>query len=168
MNQDRWAGMWKQLAGSAKEQWGELTDNPLVALAGTHDRLAGRILERYGVSKEHSARQPKASRTQPRLVCLESVKVEANPKPEELIGVSRSIGVGPSKVTLSCSRRLESQHFWVAFAQPTIGVDADEPTPSSAVVLRPVSAFEEFTDKNLRAVAFFEEGGGMIQTCRAD
>lgn len=71
MNQDRCAGMWKQLTGSVKEHWGELTNNPLVALAGTHDRLAGRVQEWYGVSKEKSAWQLKASRTQPRLIRLE-------------------------------------------------------------------------------------------------
>jgi uncharacterized protein YjbJ (UPF0337 family) len=59
MNQDRCAGMWKQLTGSVKERWGELTDNPLVAAAGTRDQLAGRIQEWYGVSKEQSARQLK-------------------------------------------------------------------------------------------------------------
>ena len=97
MNQERCVGMWKQLTGSVKEHWGELTDNPLVALAGTHDRLAGRIQERYGISKEQSAQQPKASPTQRRLVRLESVKGEANPKPQEFIGVSRTIGVGAIK-----------------------------------------------------------------------
>jgi uncharacterized protein YjbJ (UPF0337 family) len=97
MNQDRCAGMWKQLTGSVKEHWGELTDNPFVALAGTRDRLAGRAQERYGVSKEQSARQFKASPTQPRLVRLESVKGEATPKRKERAGVSRSIGVGAFK-----------------------------------------------------------------------
>ena len=81
MNQDRFAGMWKQLTGSVKEHWGELTDKPLVALAGTRDRLAGRIQERCGVSKEQSARQFRASRTQPRLVGLESVKAKPTQSP---------------------------------------------------------------------------------------
>ena len=77
MNQERCAGVWKQLTGSLKEHWGELTDNPLVALAGTRDRLAGRIQERYGISKEQSARPLMAARTQPRLRHLELVRVEA-------------------------------------------------------------------------------------------
>lgn len=59
MNQDRSAGRWKQFTGGLKEHWGELTNNPLVALAGTRDRLAGRIQESYGASKEESARQLK-------------------------------------------------------------------------------------------------------------
>jgi uncharacterized protein YjbJ (UPF0337 family) len=98
MNLERWAGMWKQLKGSMKEHWGELTDNPLVALAGTRDRLAGRLQERYGVSKEQSTRPLKASRTQPRLVRLESVKGQANPKAQERAGVSSRIGVGAFKM----------------------------------------------------------------------
>lgn len=81
MNQDRCAGMWKQFTGTLKERWGRLTDNPLVALAGTCDRHAGRIQERYGISKEQSAHQRKASRTQPRLVCLESVKAMPTQNP---------------------------------------------------------------------------------------
>jgi uncharacterized protein YjbJ (UPF0337 family) len=59
MNRDRCAGMWKQLIGSVKAHWGEVTDNPLVALAGTRDQVAGRIQERYGAAKEQSARQLK-------------------------------------------------------------------------------------------------------------
>jgi uncharacterized protein YjbJ (UPF0337 family) len=46
MNQDRRASAWKQLTGSVKEHWGELTDTPLVALAGRRDQIAGRIQER--------------------------------------------------------------------------------------------------------------------------
>jgi uncharacterized protein YjbJ (UPF0337 family) len=94
MNLERCAGMWKQLTGTVKEHWGELTDNPLVSLAGTRDRLAGRLQERYGVSKEQSTRQLKASRTQPRLVRLESAKGQANPKVQDRGGVSSNIGVG--------------------------------------------------------------------------
>jgi uncharacterized protein YjbJ (UPF0337 family) len=60
MNRDRCAGMWKQLTGRVKQHWGELTDNQLVALDGTRDQVAGRIQERYGASKELSARQLKA------------------------------------------------------------------------------------------------------------
>jgi len=60
MNRDRCAGMWKQLTGRVKEHWGELTDNPLVVSVGTRDQVTGRIQERYGASKEQSARQLKA------------------------------------------------------------------------------------------------------------
>jgi uncharacterized protein YjbJ (UPF0337 family) len=59
MNQDRFAGIWKQFSGKVKGRWGELINNPLVVTAGTRDQLAGRIQERYGVSKEQAARQLK-------------------------------------------------------------------------------------------------------------
>jgi uncharacterized protein YjbJ (UPF0337 family) len=59
MNRDRCAGMWKQITGSVKSYWGELTSNPRLALTGTRDQLAGRIQERYGVSQEESTRQLK-------------------------------------------------------------------------------------------------------------
>lgn len=59
MNQDRFAGIWKQLRGKVKEHWGKLTNDPLGVAAGTRDQLAGRIQERYGVSKEKAARQLK-------------------------------------------------------------------------------------------------------------
>lgn len=57
MNQDRCAGIWKQIRGRVKGRWGELTNNPFVVMAGTRDQLAGAIQERYGVAKEESTRQ---------------------------------------------------------------------------------------------------------------
>ena len=59
MNQDRFAGSWKQFRGNVKGRWGRLTNSPLVVTAGTRDQLAGRIQERYGVAKEEAARQLK-------------------------------------------------------------------------------------------------------------
>jgi uncharacterized protein YjbJ (UPF0337 family) len=59
MNQDRIAGVCKQFSGTMKQGWGKLTDNPLLVTAGTRDQLAGKIQERYGVSKEQAARQLK-------------------------------------------------------------------------------------------------------------
>jgi uncharacterized protein YjbJ (UPF0337 family) len=59
MNQDRFAGICKQFSGTVKEGWGRLANKPLIVTAGTRDQLAGRIQERYGVSKEAAARQLK-------------------------------------------------------------------------------------------------------------
>jgi uncharacterized protein YjbJ (UPF0337 family) len=59
MNQDRFAGIWKQFRGKVKGRWGELTDDPLAVTAGTRDQLAGRIQEGYGISKDMAARQLK-------------------------------------------------------------------------------------------------------------
>ncbi len=59
MNQDRFAGNWKQFGGKVKEQWGRLTNDPQRESAGRRDQLVGRNQERYGVAKEEAARQLK-------------------------------------------------------------------------------------------------------------
>ena len=40
-----------------RKQWGKLTDDDLEMIAGERDRLAGKIQERYGISKEEAERQ---------------------------------------------------------------------------------------------------------------
>lgn len=57
MNSDILKGKWKQLVGSAKTQWGKLTDDELDQVEGGKDRLAGLIQEKYGVTKDEANRQ---------------------------------------------------------------------------------------------------------------
>ena len=57
MNWDRIEGNWKQFKGKAKEQWGKLTNDDLDVIAGNRDKLAGRIQESYGISKDEADRQ---------------------------------------------------------------------------------------------------------------
>lgn len=57
MNRDRFHGIWMQVMGKAKERWGMLTGDPLAVAAGTRDRVAGRILEQRGISKQEADRQ---------------------------------------------------------------------------------------------------------------
>lgn len=57
MNSDILKGKWKQLVGSAKSQWGRLTDEELAEANGEKERLAGLIQEKYGVTKEEANRQ---------------------------------------------------------------------------------------------------------------
>jgi uncharacterized protein YjbJ (UPF0337 family) len=57
MNWDQIQGKWKQLAGSAREQWGKLTDSDWETIAGKKDQLIGRIQERYGVAKAEAEKQ---------------------------------------------------------------------------------------------------------------
>ncbi|HSR09532.1 MAG TPA: CsbD family protein, partial [Bryobacteraceae bacterium] len=52
MNWDQIEGKWKQLKGSAKQQWGKLTDDYLDYIGGSKDKLVGRLQERYGIKKE--------------------------------------------------------------------------------------------------------------------
>ena len=39
MNWDQIAGKWKQLKGSAKQQWGKLTDDDIDYISGSRDKL---------------------------------------------------------------------------------------------------------------------------------
>jgi uncharacterized protein YjbJ (UPF0337 family) len=54
MNWDMIQGRWKELKGSARQQWGRLTDDELERAAGDREKLAGLIQERYGQSKEQA------------------------------------------------------------------------------------------------------------------
>jgi uncharacterized protein YjbJ (UPF0337 family) len=57
MNWDRVEGNWKQLKGKVIEQWGKLTDDDLDVISGKREQLAGRIQERYGVSRDEAEKQ---------------------------------------------------------------------------------------------------------------
>lgn len=57
MNWDQVEGKWKQMKGSVKQQWGKLTDDDLDVIAGSKDKLVGRIQERYGIAKDDAQRQ---------------------------------------------------------------------------------------------------------------
>ena len=51
MNWDEVGAKWMQLKGSVKQQWGKLTDDDLDYVAGTRDRLVGRLQEKYGIPR---------------------------------------------------------------------------------------------------------------------
>lgn len=57
MNWDQIEGKWKQFKGSAKEKWGELTDDELDVIQGRRDRFAGKLQEKYGYTKEQADRE---------------------------------------------------------------------------------------------------------------
>lgn len=57
MNWDQIEGKWKQLTGSAQEQWGKLTSDDLATLTGQKDQLVGKIQERYGIAKAEAEEQ---------------------------------------------------------------------------------------------------------------
>ena len=57
MNWDQIQGQWKQYKGSAKQQWGKLTDDDMDRIDGNKDILAGRLQEQYGIEKEEAERQ---------------------------------------------------------------------------------------------------------------
>ncbi len=57
MNWDQVEGQWKQLKGSAKQQWGKLTDDDLEVIAGKKDQLLGKLRQRYGIQREEARKQ---------------------------------------------------------------------------------------------------------------
>lgn len=57
MNWDIIQGKWKQLKGATKEKWGDLTDDDLDVIDGNKDKLAGKLQEKYGWTKNEADKQ---------------------------------------------------------------------------------------------------------------
>ena len=52
MNEDIFKGKWKELKGSVKEKWGNLTDDEVTEVEGKSEKLVGILQEKYGYSKD--------------------------------------------------------------------------------------------------------------------
>jgi uncharacterized protein YjbJ (UPF0337 family) len=52
LNWDIIKGKWLQFKGEARKQWGKLTDDDWDQIAGDRDKLAGRLQEQYGWTRE--------------------------------------------------------------------------------------------------------------------
>jgi uncharacterized protein YjbJ (UPF0337 family) len=59
MNQDVFAGQWKQMRGELKSWWGRLADDELEQVGGQKDKLIGLVQERYGYTRDHAEREVK-------------------------------------------------------------------------------------------------------------
>jgi len=59
MNEDILKGKWKEIKGSVKEQWGNLTDNDLTEIAGKQEKLVGLLQSKYGYSKDKAEEEYK-------------------------------------------------------------------------------------------------------------
>jgi uncharacterized protein YjbJ (UPF0337 family) len=57
MTDDILKGKWKQLRGSVKEKWGELTDDELDQIEGRRDQLVGKLQEKYGYTRMEAEKQ---------------------------------------------------------------------------------------------------------------
>jgi uncharacterized protein YjbJ (UPF0337 family) len=57
INWDQIAGKWSQAKGEIRQKWGKLTDDDLEVIAGSRDKLAGRIQVLYGMVKEDAEQQ---------------------------------------------------------------------------------------------------------------
>jgi uncharacterized protein YjbJ (UPF0337 family) len=59
MNNDIFAGKWKQMRGQAKVWWGKLTDDDLEKVGGKLDGLLGVLQEKYGYTRQQAEEEYK-------------------------------------------------------------------------------------------------------------
>ncbi len=52
MNENTIKGQWEQVKGAVKETWGDLTDDEITQVAGSRQKLSGKIQERYGRTQD--------------------------------------------------------------------------------------------------------------------
>ncbi len=52
MNQAQFNGMWDNVKGEIKHQWGELTDSDIKKIGGNKDKLLASIEKKYGYAKK--------------------------------------------------------------------------------------------------------------------
>ena len=57
MNWDIVKGNWEQLKGEARVKWGKLTDNDWEVMAGSKDKLVGKLQEHYGLARDQAEKQ---------------------------------------------------------------------------------------------------------------
>lgn len=51
MSNDILKGNWKQMKGSIKEKWGELTDDEIAEAEGNTEKLIGKVQAKYGYER---------------------------------------------------------------------------------------------------------------------
>jgi uncharacterized protein YjbJ (UPF0337 family) len=57
VNVDILAGRWKHMRGELRSWWGRLTDNDLEQIGGQHDKLIGKLQERYSYTRERAQQE---------------------------------------------------------------------------------------------------------------
>jgi uncharacterized protein YjbJ (UPF0337 family) len=57
MNQDIFAGQWRQMRGELKSWWGKLTDDDFDRIGGQKDKLIGLVQEKYGYTRDHAEQE---------------------------------------------------------------------------------------------------------------
>lgn len=57
MNEDVFAGQWKQMRGELKIWWGKLADDDLDRIDGKKDKLIGMLQERYGYARADAEKE---------------------------------------------------------------------------------------------------------------
>jgi uncharacterized protein YjbJ (UPF0337 family) len=56
MNKDIFSGKWKQFKGDIQAKWGKLTDDDIETINGDIEKLAGKLQESYGLSRDQVER----------------------------------------------------------------------------------------------------------------
>lgn len=59
MNKDIFDGKWEQLKGQVQKRWGKLTDDDIDVIKGDATILAGKIQEKYGMTREAAEKELK-------------------------------------------------------------------------------------------------------------
>ena len=57
VNQDVFAGQWKQMRGELKSWWGKLADDDFDRIGGQKDKLIGVVQEKYGYAREKAQQE---------------------------------------------------------------------------------------------------------------
>ena len=57
MNQDIFAGQWKQMRGALKSWWGKLADADFDRIGGQKDQLIGAVQEKYGHTRDQAQQE---------------------------------------------------------------------------------------------------------------
>jgi len=57
MNNDMIEGKWKEIKGTVRAKWGDLTDDEVDQVAGNRERLEGLVQQKYGKTKEQARKE---------------------------------------------------------------------------------------------------------------
>lgn len=57
MNWDIIEGKWDQAKGTIKKKWGELTDDEITQMNGERDKVAGKLQEKFGWTRDQAERE---------------------------------------------------------------------------------------------------------------
>lgn len=57
MLRDKIEGGWRRLVGRAREAWGRITDDDGAIASGRHERLIGRLQQRYGYARAQAEKE---------------------------------------------------------------------------------------------------------------
>ena len=56
MNKDIYRGQLKQVRGTVRKQWGKLTNDNKDKIAGSYERLTGKLQQNYGTAKQKAGK----------------------------------------------------------------------------------------------------------------